>query len=202
MIHTDERFSEAVEEAVGRIEERTHAEVVVVAAKESGHYRDVRAIGASLVTFALLVVLLYIPMLVTPLTLLVECLAAWVLTYWILGWPAMTRLVTSDARMARQVREAAAAEFHEETVHGTPDRTGLLVYVSALEGRVVLLPDAGIEGRVPPGTWKAAQRDFVHDDLDHFLHGLQEIGEVLAAHVPPDEAKRVIDLPNAPRVRP
>lgn len=202
MIHANARFSEVVEEAVGAIEARTDAELVIVAAGHSGTYRDVTFAAACAAALLLLVALLYAPIVVTPAMVLVEIVGFWVLSAWLLSWPRLIRLMTSRERMERQVRAAAEAEFVREAVYATPQRTGVLVYVSSLEGRVEVIADVGIEGRVPPGLWRKALLEFSHGDLDHFVRGLHRVGEVLAEHVPPVDDPNRLELPDAPRVRP
>ncbi|RME25398.1 MAG: hypothetical protein D6798_09055, partial [Deltaproteobacteria bacterium] len=95
--------------------------------------------------------------------------------------------------------------FHQELVHATRNRTGLLIYVSALEKQVLVLPDVGLDARVPRAEWNGLAWGPASDphhphDLDHFLAGLRAVGEILARHVPalddnPDE------IANAPRIR-
>ena len=66
LMRTDTHFSKAVEEAVSRVERGTDAELVVVAAPHSGHYRDVAlrvGIGAA---GGLLAVALFAPFEVDP----------------------------------------------------------------------------------------------------------------------------------------
>lgn len=200
MLHADHSFSKRVEEEVGRLEQHTDAEVVVVAAPRSGSYADVSQRAASVATLLVLVVLLAIPQTIRPALLVVDLVIVHLLASWLFARPAALRLLTRASRRRRQVAEAAAAEFHREAVHATPRRSGLLVYVSALEGRVELIPDLGLDEKIPRGLWVQAVEAFAHDDLDHFLLGLRHVGEVLAAHVPPTEG-RVVELPDAPRVR-
>ncbi len=200
MIHANEKFSDAVEKAVSEIEELTDAEVVVVAAERSGHYRDLAAVGASGLALIGLVVMMAVPFEVSPFMVALDLGMVWVLAAWLAnGQWAIRRLASSDRRDAH-VREAAAAEFHREAVHATPGRTGLLIYVSALEGRVEIISDVGLEAKIPRGKWAKAATEFSHDDLDHFVSGLKRVGAVLAECCPPTEGKKV-DLPNAPRIR-
>lgn len=201
MIHADGRFSQRVEEEVGRLEQGTDAEVVVVAAARSGSYADVAWRAASVVTLLALVALLVMPWTIRPVFLVVDLVLVHLVALRLLGSPRAVRALTTAARRQRQVVEAAAIEFHREAVHATPRRTGLLVYVSALEGRVELIPDLGLEERIPRGTWTRAVETFAHDDLDHFVQGLRAVGDILARHVPPAEG-RVVELSDAPRVRP
>lgn len=200
MIHTDTRFSERVEQAVAEIEKTTDAEIVVVAAERSGTYRDVALTWASLSTISVLVVLVLIPQGVHPYALVPELAAIWFLFGWLFDGRTAVRRLAPTARQVAQVSTAARAEFHREAVHATPNRTGILIYVSATEGRVEVIADVGIEGRIPRGEWASAAQQFRHDDVDHFVAGLARIGEVLAKHVPITH-NSAFDLPNAPRIR-
>ena len=86
-------------------------------------------------------------------------------------------------------------------MHSTPGRLGLLIYVSALEARVELVPDIGLQRHIPDGAWAAAREKFRHDDLGHFLAGLDEVGALLTRSVPATGGPDRVDLPNAPRIR-
>jgi putative membrane protein len=200
VLHTDQRFSDAVAAAVATIEASTDAEIVVVAAPRSGSYRDLALTAAGVITLAALGGFLFMPWEVAPLGVLVETALVAVVSAWLLDGNVPIRLLARAARMEEQVQLAAAAEFHREAVHATPNRTGLLVYVSALEQQVVLIPDVGLDARIPRGAFAGARRDLHHADLDHFLSGLTKVGALLAAHVP-KRADDAIDLPNAPRIR-
>jgi putative membrane protein len=109
------------------------------------------------------------------------------------------RLAPLERRTA-QVREAAAATFHLDGVHATPSRIGLLVYVSAAERIVELVPDLGLLERAPAPEWEALASTLDPSELDGFVRGLDRVGEMLARIAPatgaPPEA-----LPDAPRVR-
>jgi len=200
MIHADQRFSDAVETAVGQLEERTDAEVVVVAAEHSGSYRDLALATGAAAAFLTFLALLALPFPVHPIFATADLLGAFFIVSWMAsGTPWLARLAGSG-RCEEQVRRAASAEFHIEAVHATPRRTGLLVYVSGWEQRVELIPDVGLEAAIPRGEWASAAAQFAHDDLDHFLKGLDEVGALLAEKVPHTGGQRV-DLANAPRVR-
>ncbi|TVQ91041.1 MAG: hypothetical protein EA397_11135 [Deltaproteobacteria bacterium] len=200
MIHADARFSRSVEEAVARLEEQTGAEIVVVAAGRSGTYRDISFVGASVLALFAMLVLILIPTPVHEYMLVIEVSLTWLLAAWVLDGAWFLRLLVPKSRRTAQVLEAAHAEFHREGVHATPRRIGVLVYVSALEGVVEVLPDLGIQGKVPPARWSEAIDEFRQDDLDHFLAGLYTLGELLAEFVP-ERDEDIVDLPNAPRVR-
>ncbi len=201
MLFTDARFSEQVEAEVGQIEDRTDAEVVVVAARRSGSYADLSATGAAFAALAAFGALLLVPWQVSPAVGIVDLVFTYAVARWFLNADWFLRLVASDERKDRQTRLAAAAEFHLEAVHSTPQRQALLIYVSAMEGRVELIPDVGLEARIPRGRWVAAAGDFAHDDLEHFVSGLKKVGDLLAKELPRTEVDGRVDLDNRPRIR-
>ncbi|MES2641448.1 MAG: hypothetical protein V4850_18295 [Myxococcota bacterium] len=199
MVHTDARFSAAIERAVSEIEVHTDAEVVVVAAPYSGSYADLAWIGGGLVAVAVLAFLCWSPVVFDAVWFPIDVLAAGAFVGWILlRWPRLVVAFAGAARTARQVRQAALAAFTEENVHATADRTGLLVYVSALEGRVEFVPDHGLLGKIPGAKWNAVA--LRADSVDELVAGLHRLGVLLAAHVPAASENRD-QIANTPRVR-
>lgn len=207
MLHTDDRFVETVSATVAEIESSTDAELVVVAAGRSDSYALASAMVGAAVAWLALLFLLFSPFSFSgawmPLELpMVGGLAAWLAH----RSPGLLRLIVPAGARRAAVDRAAAAAFHEEAVHGTRNRTGVLIYVSALEDRVVVLPDGGIDARVPGGEWNALRWGAKPDarapgDLEHFVAGLRAAGAVLARHVPP-HGDNPNEIPDAPRVRP
>jgi putative membrane protein len=202
MLHTDSRFTEAVEAAVAEIETRTDAELIVVAAERSGSYRDAAGRAAFWATLVVAAVILWVPHYIAEPWVLLDLTLSFFGFEWAFRSRRIVPLITRASRRESQVEAAAEREFHREAVHGTPNRSGVLVYVSALEGVVRVLPDLGVQGRLPGGALLAAIEAFRHDDLDHFLEGLRALGDALEVHVPHIEGSDDIDLPNTPRVRP
>lgn len=197
----DATFAAAVEDAVGRAEKRTDAEIVVVAAERSGTYRDVSmgwAAAGSLVVLALMIVA---PVDLHPIGVLLELAIAFPVLTWMAGHRAFLRRVVSAERQSAQVRAAAESEFVREAVHGTPRHTGVLVYVSALEGRVEVICDLLLAGRVAPGELAAATGALVADDLDRFVKGIDGLADLFARIAPHLPDSDQADLPNAPRMR-
>lgn len=196
-----EPFASRVEAAVQSIEGQTDAELVVVAARRSGHYRDVAWLASALVAFGVLCFLVYAPVpfssALLPLdVLLVGGLGGW----WVnRSHSLLYRLVPASRRHA-QVEVAARNAYLEEAVHGTRRHTGILVYVSDMEREVYLLPDPALEGRIPGSAW--TRLDLRPGSLDALLATLEALGQVLAAHVPPVQGDNPNEIPDAPRVRP
>jgi putative membrane protein len=202
MLHTDQTFLEAIEARVSAIERTTDAEIVVVAAARSDAYTELPERAASLVAFGVLVALVASPWTFHPLSACAELVVVWFATAWAVRHAVILRRLVPAARAAEAVRRAARAEFVEEAVHATPDRTGVLVYVSALEARVEVLFDLGIQGRVPAAQLAEAASRLSATSLDALLAGLDALGATLAEHIPHHAGSDDTNLPNAPRVRP
>jgi uncharacterized membrane protein len=200
MVHADRAFSEAVSRKVTEIEKVTDAELVVVSARQSGTYADVAQVLAGSVTFLTLAILLVLPWPVHPFLALADLVVVWGLVGWLAGGHPVTARLAGESRRRAQVHTAAAAEFHREAVHATERRIGLLVYMSAWEGQVELIPDVGLEARIPRGKWAEATSALSAVDLDRFLGGLDAVGRVLAEHVPAT-TERQVELADAPRIR-
>jgi putative membrane protein len=205
MMRTDRTFSETLERAVGVAERGTSAELIVVAAARSGSYLDVAlAFGAG---FAMLVLLfaLFAPMSFRPIAVAVEIPVAFGLAAWLAHrTPGLMRAAVPAARMRKHVERAAAQHFLAEAVHGTREHTGLLVYLSLLEEQVALVPDLGLEGRIPGAVWAEVRWSATGDPsrprtLDDVVRGIDQIGVILRSRIPADGSD-VNESPDAPRI--
>ena len=206
MIRSDARFVQAVEAAVTRIEKDTSAEVVVVAALRSGSYRDVALASGAVAAWLVLIALAVSPIVFSPLWTAVDVAIVFGVATWIANrLPRFLARVTTTARQRKQCADAARASFIEEGVDRTVGRTGVLVYLSLLERRVVVIPDAGVLGSVPTGEvaairWGTSEDYLSATSVEDFLAGLDALGAAVARGLParganPDER------PNAPRVK-
>jgi putative membrane protein len=68
--------------------------------------------------------------------------------------PAVRRGLVTDELMELRVRQRALAAFVAEEVFRTRDRTGILIFLSLFEHRVLVLGDEGINSRVAPADWE------------------------------------------------
>lgn len=192
-------FGQRIEALVGELEGHTEAEIVVVAARSSGSYQDVRWVAAAIVAMATLLAVVYSPVDFHPLNLPLLMLALGALAWWLTPRaPALNRALTRAGRRRAQVLEASKAAFVEQAVHGTRNRTGVLVYVSELERLALVQRDLGVAGQVPGAAWVGLATEA--RDLDQLEALLRSVGAILAEHLPatddnPDE------IPNAPVVR-
>lgn len=107
-----------------------------------------------------------------------------------LALPAVRRLLVPAEVLDERVRQRARAAFLDEEVFRTRDRTGVLLFVSLLERRVLVLPDRGIAARIPPDEWDAvAAAVVVEMRRGHpgraVVEAVIRCGTILAAHAPP-----------------
>lgn len=207
MIRMDRELSEAVERAVHDAERGTAAEVIVVAAARSGSYLDVALAAGGVAAMAALLVALFAPAVFRPLAVAIEVPVVFGFAAWLAHrLPPLLRALTPAARAKRQVERAAADHFLREAVHGTRERTGVLVYVSLLEERVVTIPDLGLQGKVPPAVWHdlpwsaGGEHDRPRSAAD-LVRGIEELGRRLKACLPADPGD-VNESPDAPRFIP
>jgi len=120
--------------------------------------------------------------------------------------PPCRRLFAGKHLMARRVEQRAAEAFIGEEVFATPKRTGILIFLSLLERRVLVIGDAGINSRVGPGAWDGITREVVAAiragaPADGLAHAIRSCGALLAGHGVGREASDRDVLPDNLRIR-
>lgn len=68
-------------------------------------------------------------------------------------FPSLGTLLISDAVQEKHVKQRAYQAFLSEEVFKTIDRTGILLFISADERKVVVLADSGINAKVEKSDW-------------------------------------------------
>jgi len=111
--------------------------------------------------------------------------------------PAFKRLFVSEARATEMAAEQALQEFYGAGLHRTVGATGVLIFVSLLERRVIVLGDEGIDARLDETHWRETSRvilDGVRRGAlgEGLVEGVRRCGAVLEEHFPaegenPDE---------------
>jgi putative membrane protein len=105
------------------------------------------------------------------------------------GLPDLQRLFISETRATEMAGEQALQEFQLLGLRETAERTGVLVFVSLLERRVIILGDTGIHAKVGDEHWQRT-RDAVLQGArggslaDGLVAGVRACGDVLAEHFP------------------
>ena len=180
----------AVHQALVDVEKKTVGEVLPVVLERSDAYPGapwLAALASLLVGSALL-----------------EPVLPWNEPYWLLACqiaiggagygaacalPDLRRLFVGEARATEMAAEQAFQEFHLHRLHETRQATGVLLFVSLFERRVVVLGDRGIDAKVGAEHW-AATRERILAGIargslaDGLVEGIRASGEVLAEHFP------------------
>ena len=121
--------------------------------------------------------------------------------------PTLHRALAGAGTIAERTHRRAAAAFVDKEVFQTPGRTGILLFVSLFERRVVVLADSGIHARVEDGAWDALVGRVVdgirrHDLGTALTAAIRECGDLLVRHgfrpaapgdsepLPPDDPRR------------
>jgi putative membrane protein len=121
--------------------------------------------------------------------------------------PALHRFLAGAESMELRTRRRAAAAFVEQAVFETAGRTGILLFVSLFERRVVVLADSGIHGRVADGEWDAIVARVVEgirrgDPGAALAAAIQDCGDLLVRHGLPRPAARARSQDSAACDRP
>jgi putative membrane protein len=176
----------AITAAVEPVELRSSAEVVVMVRARSGAYVHVDVMIAALVGWFVLAFLLFSPWEFRLTEILIAppfCgLAAGLLAARLGRWRRW--LITASERR-ELVRMAARSAFVEKGIGLTRDRTGILVYISLLEGMVDVVADRGAREAVPADAWsqwvgrldKAVRADETGEAIAQRLHELRGLLE-------------------------
>lgn len=198
---------DVLEERVAGVEKTTSAEVVVVIAGRSGHYRDAALATGAAIAVLTLILMIYLPVdipasLVAPLSVLAGLLGL------ALGHrvPTLQRWFTMAERRAVQVEDGAKVAFVDEAVSATRERTGVLIYFSMLEDLVEVRTDHGVDAHIPRGAWNALVVDAVAAaGPGQWQRTVEEVLDrakpLLAEHLPAGE-DNPDQIPNRPRVLP
>ena len=202
----NQAFASSLNDLVGKLERRSSAEIVVVLANHSGSYQDVEHTLAFAGSLLCLLYLIH-----SPIEFKTDLWVVWlVLTYLLTlmvvrRFPACWRPFTSRARRRAQTVTAARTAFVEERVPSTRDRTGLLVYLSRVEGELALLGDLAIDAKIPQSHFHVAEKKVAEagswSARQHLvLEELARLEEPLAQALPVS-AEDVNELDNQVRMR-
>jgi len=145
---------------VREAESRTSSEIVTCVVARSDSYDETRWKGALLGALCFSAFAAgwarldpwLPPEIVVLLPFLTGASLGWLLPVWI---PAVRRVLAGSRLMARRAEQRAVEAFVEREVFRTRARSGILLFLSLFERRVVLLADAGIHEKVEKAHWDA-----------------------------------------------
>ena len=181
--------------AIEAAELKTRGEFVTVVARESDEYLYIPILWAALISLAIpgLAQLSLVPWLVAH-TYSIQ-VVAFVLIAVLFRLPVIKhRLIPKNVQRQR-AHQIALEQFFLQNLHGTEERTGVLLFVSVGEHYVEIIADKGINDRVESGAWDAVVQVFVADVrrgrvADGFVEAIESCGRLLETHFPIGEGDR------------
>lgn len=207
-----------VELAIAEAESKTSAEIVCALATESGRYDRAESIVGLFCALAALSLAHAIPIVAA------ERAGGWAVGGLHLGWQSLAvvagflvgsvlagcvhglrRLLVREGEMECEAQRAASHVFALATVGATAQRTGLLVYVSLFERRVVILADEAARRALGDETI-AGLRDLAVSCLkagrfaDAFVETVERAAPRLAEHLPASRTVEENELSDRLRV--
>ena len=109
--------------------------------------------------------------------------------------PDFKRIFVFEDRANGVTQEQAFQEFFAQGLHKTEAATGVLIFVSLFERRVVILADEGIDSKVDAAFW-ANTDDLILEGIhrgalaEGLVAGIDRAGELLAEYFPWREGDR------------
>ena len=124
----------------------------------------------------------------------IQAQLSWPLAGGILGFilcriPAIKRRLIPRKQIDEAVHLRSLAAFTAHGLHYTKAHTGILIFASLFERRVVVLADRGINEKVQDGTWDEVAQILTSglksgNGCEAFCKAIERCGEILAAHFP------------------
>lgn len=184
-----DRIATAVKEA----EHKTSGEIVPYVVDRSDDYDEAVWRGGFLCAMIALSVFLvarlftdqWLPSTIT--IILIIFAAAGVGLFLVKFIPALKLFFAGGDDIERRVSQCAKEAFLTEEVFKTRDRTGILIFLSLLEKRVVVMGDAGINAKVAESEWKEIVQRIVDGmragkPADGLIDAIHQCGKLLQAH--------------------
>jgi putative membrane protein len=199
---------DAIQAAVREAEERTSGEIVPHVVDRSDEYATAAwkgaALGALLGPMAALAIHRWSDLWGVPLALWIALPAPLgaAIGYLLADLLApVKRWMVGEAVLDARARRRAAVAFVDQEVFNTRERTGILLFLSLFERRVVLLADAGIHQKVEEGQWEAITSRLAAGIRQGrpgpaLLEAIRACGELLERHQVERRTDDLDELPN------
>jgi putative membrane protein len=202
------RFDKAAEEAlaaaVREIESKTAAEIVVVVRGRSGTYRQADYLFGAILALLGLIFVLFSPWEFHTYWIPFDVVALFAAGAFISSrGDFLRRLLTTRQFRIKAARAGGAAMFYEAGIANTSAENGVLIYVSLLERQMEVIADRGVLKCAPPLKWNQAifelKQSAEHPDPSTLIAGLQNLGKLLAEHLPAT-GENPNELADGPRI--
>ncbi len=176
-------------DAIAAAEQQTSGEIVAVVARESSTYLYAPFMWAAILALLVPWPLIYFTWVTVQKIYFVQLAVFVALLCLFLLRPLRFWLVPKSVKHARAHRRAVE-QFLAQDLHTTTGRTGVLIFVSLAEHYAEVLADAGIDKKVPEGSWKKIVDELTArigngHPADGFVKAIEEAGRHLAQHFPP-----------------
>ncbi len=181
---------ESVRAAVVAAERRTVGEILPVVVERSDPHPAADWLAAAIVALVGTALLgAHLPWDSPVLVVLVQVLLG-ALGFWLVrALPDFKRSFVAETRATSVAQEQALQEFFGNGLHKTEAETGVLLFVSLFEHRVIVLADEGIASQVPSDAWvevdaailKGVRSGSLRDGL---IEGIERAADVLAEKFP------------------
>jgi putative membrane protein len=192
-----------VAECVKETETATDAELVIIVRVRSGVYLHSDYLFGFLLSFVVLLFLLFSPVTFHQIWVPIDVLISFVAGAFICSRSDfLRRLFSTEKYRTQAVRTAAAAMFYEAGIANTKAEMGVLIYLSLLERRLELIADRGVLKKVPAQAWNDELFQ-LHEaghkpDPQSFLIAVRVLGKLLAKYAPAT-GENPNELPDMPR---
>ncbi len=198
LCHFDQNGVQSIRDAVANAEKKTSGEIVVVIARASSAIGHVPFLNFCLAFLVLLstgssdwladqVAQLGFDWPFVGISLIAIIAAIW-------GWKGSQMATIQRALIVpfdqeSQVQQRAELEFYNAKVNRTGSGTGILLFISLMEHRVVVLADRGISEKLPATTWNELVSTILggiksKQASQGLVSAVQRCGELLSQHLP------------------
>lgn len=204
MAKLSSKEKDLIANAVAQAEKNTSGEIAVVVAKQSCDYAVYELTFAVIMGLIAMVISLIFfsqidtfihemiwtnsPLITTSVIGLGSFLIITIF-YFLANIPAIDRIIIPKSVKEEKVREKAQLSFVEYGVSKTRDRTGVLIFISNLEKKVLILADTGISQVYSNDSWKKQVTRIIdgiktNNFANELVKVISEIGKVLSTNFP------------------
>jgi putative membrane protein len=180
---------ERIEAAIRDAESRTSGELVTVVADQADPYLFISLLYAVAGAFTIAPVLWSLGATTNFLSLYVIQVVTFLVVLLLLRWRPVLMALVPDSIQRLHAERLAREQFVNLGLADTPERSGILLFVSAAERYVEVIADRGIHERVTVGVWSKAVAAFAEQIkqgkiAEGFLATIEILGAQLARHMP------------------
>lgn len=179
-----------IENKVRELEKISSVEFVPVMSKQSSHYLPFRFALSLLCSLVALSFFHWKAWSISSLGSIGLSIGFGLLCFGLLSLKKILSTALPEQLKHEEVEEAARLKFLEHEVFATPQRSGVLIYISELEQSVYLLADKGIAAQISRDEITQLGETLAQDlgkngSAETFLKALEELSTKLAPKFPP-----------------